>query len=689
MSRNSINPDGVGMKHARKTNGAVAEPLAVPVIGAQLRNWSLVELFTNAESLAANQDAGSSAILYKSWIAYNPDHPGLHAAYFNYAIALANSGDRLGAINALRECIRIKPDFAPSYINLGRVLEDGGDTGLGVLQWIALINQMKGVDGDSVKHKLLALQQIGRVLEAHEQDVPAEDALRQALDINPAQPEVIQHYIALRQRQCKWPAIGGSEYIPAKVLVAGISPLSLANLIDDPLFQLARAYKYSRELVKEPQASGRHWTPPAVTGARSKLRIGYVSSDLREHAVGFAMADTFEQHDRDSFEIHAYYCGINRVDPTRLRIKAASDSWTDINGLSDEQAAEKIAKDKIDILVDLNGYTKDARAKVFALRPAPIIVNWMGFPGTTGSPYHHYIIADEHIIPKEHEIYFSEKVVRLPCYQPNDRKRVVADQAPSPADEGLPADSFVFCCLNGTQKIIPQVFSCWMQILAAVPSSVLWLLSGTGDTNERLKQLAAQSGVAPERLIFAQKKPNPEHLARYALADLFLDTFPYGAHTTASDAMWMGVPVLTVCGRGFASRVCASLVKAAGIGDLVCSDHNAYVGRAIELGRNPKSLERLKKKLKAGRGSCLLFNTPLLVEELEKQYRGMWDEYRRGTPPKPNLVNMDAYNEIAIQLYAGNAGAMSHGETDERYRKELEIWNDSWGLQPDQRLWQE
>ncbi len=572
------------MKHAKKATEPSVQPSSAPVIAEEIKKWSLIDLFNNAESLAANQDAGSSAILYKSWIAFNPDHPGLYAAYFNYAIALANSGDRPGAINVLRECIRLKPDFAPPYINLGRVLEDAGEIGTGVMQWIALINQINGVNGDNVKHKLLALQQIGRVLETYEQDAPAEDALRQALEINNAQPEVVQHYIALRQRQCKWPAVAGSEYVPAKVLMAGISPLSLANLIDDPLLQLAKAYRYSKELVKEPQTAVRRWTPPAVTKAQNKLRIGYVSSDLREHAVGFAMADTFEQHDKSAFEIHSYYCGIDRADPTRLRIKEASSNWVDINGLTDEQAADKIAKDKVDILVDLNGYTKDARAKVFALRPAPIIVNWMGFPGTTGSPYHHYIIADEHVIPTDNEIYFSEKVVRLPCYQPNDRKRVVAPETPSPEDEGLPSGALVYCCLNGTQKIIPQVFSSWMQILAAVPDSVLWLLSGTSDTNVQLAQLALQSGIAPERLIFARKKPNPQHIARYALADLFLDTFPYGAHTTASDAMWMGVPVLTVRGEGFASRVCSSLVNAAGIGETVCQDHRAYVSRAIEFG---------------------------------------------------------------------------------------------------------
>ena len=381
----------------------------------------------------------------------------LHVVYFNYAVALAKAGDRAGAIITLRECIRLKPDFYPPYINLGRMLEDAGQPGPAVAQWMALVGSLPAVNGDSVRHKLMALQQMGRVLEGLNQDGAAEDALKQALDINPAQSEVIQHWIALRQRQCKWPVIQGWEYVEAKALMAGISPLSLANLADDPMFQLARAYRYAKEAIGYPRSQSRYAHPaPARRDAR-KLRIGYVSSDLREHAVGFAMTDLVETHDRAHFEIHAYYCGIKppRSDPGR--IKNSVDHWLDINGLSDEQAAGKIAEDKIDILVDLNGYTKDARTKVFALRPAPVIVNWFGYPGSMGSPYHHYIIADPHIIPEEHEIYYSEKVLRLPCYQPNDRKRVVANVASVPSGRSdCPSGRWSICCLNGMQKITPR-----------------------------------------------------------------------------------------------------------------------------------------------------------------------------------------------------------------------------------------
>jgi predicted O-linked N-acetylglucosamine transferase (SPINDLY family) len=534
----------------------------------------------------------------------------------------------------------------------------------------------------------VALHQMGRVLESHQLDTPAEDTLKHSIEISIAQPEVIQHWIALRMRQCKWPVVAGWAHVKANSLMAAISPLSLANLLDDPMFQLAKAWKYSVDFIK-PVANPR--VLPVHTPGRprrsGKLRIGYVSSDLREHAVGFAMTDVFEQHDREHFEIHAYYCGINRVDPTRTRIRESADRWIEINGLSDEEAAAKIMADEVDILVDLNGYTKDARTRVFALRPAPIAVNWFGFPGTMGTPYHHYIIADDAIIPKGSEIYFSEKVVRLACYQPNDRKRIVSASRPVRSDEGLPDQGFVYCCLNGMQKITASIFESWIKILTQVPGSVLWLLGGDPDTDARLKTLAEQSGVAPNRLIMAKKKPNPEHVARYALADLFLDTFPYGAHTTAADAMWMGVPVLTVPGSSFATRVCASVAKSAGIGDLVCADKETYMARAIDFGKNPERIAAIKRKLLDGRQSSLLFDTTKLVRDLEGLYRGMWREFQDGRRPVPDLSNLDMYHEIGLELAVEGATASTADAYRQLYRDKLETRNCVSPIRADSRMW--
>jgi predicted O-linked N-acetylglucosamine transferase (SPINDLY family) len=649
-----------------------------------VKSWPIAQLLEYAESNAAKRIPNYSSLLYKNWIDANPHSELLYTAYYNYAASLTNGGDLPGANAALRECIRLHPDFAPAYINLGRVLEDSGDAGAAVGEWLNLVRRLASVDGDKVKNKLIALQQIARVLLAHGWTPQAEDALKQSLDIDVQQPEVIQHWIDVRQGRCLWPLIEGWEHEAARVLMAKISPLSIAKYADDPMFQLARAYKYNKELIKAPASAPRRWAAPTAPRS-SKLKIGYVSSDLREHAVGFGMAQVFEEHDRQSFEIHAYYCGIPQSDSTKERFQRNADKWIDINGLSDEEVAGQIARDEVDILVDLNGYTRSVRMRVFAMRPAPIIVNWFGFPGTMGSSYHNYIIADEHIIPKDHEIYYSEKVLRLPCYQPNDRKRLVAPH-PQRADENLPEDAFVYCCLNGMDKVNKEVFMGWLEILKNVEGSVLWLLSPHEDTVGRLLALVEQNGIHRDRLIFGKTKPNPQHLARYALADLFLDTFPYGAHTTASDSLWMGVPVLTVRGRSFASRVCASLLNAAGVPELVCPDHQGYVAKAIALGNDQNELKELKSRLAVGRDTCLLFDTPLLVGELENLYRGMWEDFKRGALPKPDLKNLDAYCDIGADLILKGVPACGE-DLKKRYAPELEIWNETWPLQPDSRFW--
>lgn len=648
---------------------------------------ALAELFGSAEAAEARGDLAGAIMLYRAWIARNPSSPLLHAAYFNYGVCLSKSGDRYGAMNALRAALQLRPDFLPAHINLGRLLEDDGQAGQAVTQWLTLVAQTGMIEGNAVKHKLVALQQIGRVLEQFQQDEPAEDALRQSLDIDKGQPEVVQHWIALRQRQCKWPAIEASEHVDLKTLYSSISPLSLACASDDPMFQLARAWKYSRQLTGMPKVP---MCPPSVArergGTRRRWRIGYVSSDLREHAVGFGMNDVLECHDRDAFEIFAYYCGINRTDATQERAQNAVDHWLDINGLTDELAARRMHEDGIDILVDLNGYTKDARSRIFSYRPAPIIVNWFGFPGTMGSSHHNYIIADWEIIPEEDEIFYSEAVRRLPCYQPNDRKRVVAE-VPSRAAMGLPENAFVYCCFNGCQKLTPETLDSWIEILRQVSDGVLWLLSGGAATDERIRHRVSLAGIDPRRLVFAEKLPNPQHLARYRLADLFLDNSPYGAHTTASDAMWMGVPVLTYPGKTFASRVCSSLVKAAGLGDIVCDGREGYVARAISLGLDRGRIATLKERLLAGGATSTLFDTPLLVRSLEDLFRGMWADAVAGRVPKPDLQSLGSYFDIGLELHITGNIPVSRDELCQRYVARLKEWSASTLIAADGRLW--
>jgi predicted O-linked N-acetylglucosamine transferase (SPINDLY family) len=655
---------------------------------AVARQLPLVDLFSGAATLAASGLKAQATELYKTWIAYNADDSLLYAVYFNYGVALMDVHDHAGAINALRESIRLKADFHPAYINLGRVLEDAGQTGQAVTQWLTLANSLPAVTGDAIAHKITALQQTGRVLESANSDAAAEDALKQSLDLDKNQVQAMQHWISLRQRQCKWPAMAEWERVSRKDLQNGISTLSLACLSDDPMFQLAKAYDYAKKSIGMPTPALR----PQASAPRDqprRLRIGYVSSDLREHAVGFGMTDVMEQHNRNDFEIFAYYCGIGRTDATQQRIMAAVDHWTDINGLDDDQAAAKIAADGVDILIDLNGYTKDARTKVFARRPAPIAVNWFGFPSSMGTPYHHYLIADPVIIPEGNDIFFSEKVLRLPCYQPNDRKRVVAARRPTRAEAGLPEHAVVYCSLNGMQKITPRVFQRWMAVLGQVPNSVLWLLTGTPEANERLRQAASEQGIAPERVIFADKMANPDHLARYPLADLFLDSLPYGAHTTAADSLWMNVPILTLKGRSFAARVCASVLTAAGLEEMVCSTPDTYVARAVALGQAPETLAAVKAKLAAGRDSCLLFDTPRLVGRLEDLYRQIWDDFKRGELPVPDLRNLDVYHEIGLGLDIEKAELLSDEAYVALYQEKLAEWHSVYPLAPDTRFWRD
>jgi predicted O-linked N-acetylglucosamine transferase (SPINDLY family) len=288
--------------------------------------------------------------------------------------------------------------------------------------------------------------------------------------------------------------------------------------------------------------------------------------------------------------------------------------------------------------------------KVVAARPAPIIVNWLGFPGTMGSPHHNYIIADPIIIPKDSEQFYSERVLHLSCYQPNDRQRYVTPVRPTKRQAGLPEDKFIFCCFNSSQKYRREVFDDWMMILQKVPNSILWLLSGQADTNKRLQQYASERGIDEARIIFAPRQPNPDHMARFGLADVFLDTSPYGAHTTASDALWMGVPVVTKIGTTFAARVCASLLSAAGLESLVCQSREQYIETAVDLASNHRRCASAREHLTRNRDSIRLFDTPQLVRELEGCFAQMREDLLADRLPRPDLSNLDALAEVAINV---------------------------------------
>jgi predicted O-linked N-acetylglucosamine transferase (SPINDLY family) len=611
---------------------------------------ALNEIIAAAQQLTASGQTDYARQLYQVWISFNGENPLRFVAHFNHSTLLTQLGDEAGAEAALRAALAQNPDFAPAHVNLGSSLERQGKVKDAVEQWKTGLDRLGAVTGDAIDYKITLLKQVSRVFSDHHQHESAETALSQCLDVSPELRDVAEQYGAVRLAQCKWPILTEAPRRSKASLLGRFHPLSTCAYADDPLLQLAAASRYVDQVApfdKVSFASDRRHAPIA---AGRRLRIGYVSSDLRAHAVGYLMAQLFETHDREAVEVFVYYCGIPAdEDALQQRIKGSAEHWANIRALNDDDAAQRIAQDEIDILVDVNGHTRDARLGLFARRPAPIIVNWLGYPGTMGSAFHHYIIGDESVIPPEDEVYFSERVLRLPCYQPNDRTRIVAAANPTRAEAGLPEDAFVFCCFNAAHKITRFTFSRWMQILAQTPNSVLWLLDYGAETCERLRGYAAEHGVDPARLIYATKLANAHHLARYPLADLFLDTTPYGAHTTASDALWMGVPVLTMTGRSFAARVCGSLVRAAGLGELVCATPADFITRAIALaGAERGRLRMLREQLRANRDTCALSDIDLLTRRLESLYTEMAAEYRAGNLPQPNLQNLEAYFEIGI-----------------------------------------
>ena len=371
-----------------------------------------------------------------------------------------------------------------------------------------------------------------------------------------------------------------------------------------------------------------------------RIRVAYLSADFHQHATSYLIAGMFECHDKSKFKVAAISIGPNDTSEMRRRLESSFDKFIDGGALNDDEIASQIKKAEIDILIDLKGFTQNGRTRIFARRPSPVQVNYLGYPGTMGASYIDYIIADEVVIPEKQHKYYSEKIVSLPnSYQVNDSKRYISDKAFTRAELGLPPTSFVFCCFNNNYKITPRIFDCWMRILKQVEDSVLWLFEDNATAASNLRKEAVARGINPDRLIFAKRMPLAEHLARHRLADLFLDTLPYNAHTTASDALWAGLPMLTCLGETFAGRVAASLLNAIRLPELIATTLEAYEQMAIDLATHPEKLAVIKRKLAENRLTTPLFDTKLFTKHIEAAYSIMWERYQRGAPPESFSVD--------------------------------------------------
>jgi predicted O-linked N-acetylglucosamine transferase (SPINDLY family) len=370
-----------------------------------------------------------------------------------------------------------------------------------------------------------------------------------------------------------------------------------------------------------------------------RIRLAYLSADFHEHATAYLAAELFETHNQARFETTAISFGPDSGDAMRARLSAAFGRFIDVRNRSDREVAALLRELEIDIAVDLKGFTGDARAGILSHRAAPVQVNYLGYPGTMGADFIDYIVADRFVIPEEHRACYLEKVVYLPdTYQVNDSRRVIADRTPSRAAAGLPEQGFVFCSFNSNYKINPTIFDLWMRLLGNIEGSVLWLLESNAAAVRNLRMEAASRGIAPQRLVFAPNVKLEDHLARHRLADLFLDTLPYNAHTSASDALWAGLPVLTCLGTTFAGRVAASLLNAIGLNELITHSLEEYEALALQLATNLKHLADIKSKLARNRSTFPLFNTDRLRRHIEAAYTTMWERYQRGEPPESFAV---------------------------------------------------
>jgi tetratricopeptide (TPR) repeat protein len=473
----------------------------------------------------------------------------------------------------------------------------------------------------------------GEIFVEMKQFQEASVAFREALSINPDIDFLLGNVVQNDLQMCKWDT--QSHQIDALVRKVeegqkAAIPYNFISLLDDRGLIRRSIELYAHSLQGTIQKTIQH-----RLSRQEKIRIAYFSADFHNHPTAYLIAELFECHDKHKFELIAFVFGKNTADEMRGRLEKSFSQFIDVDALTDEEIA-KLSRDmKIDIAVDLKGYTTEARPKIFMYGAAPIQISYLGFPGTMGLSCFDYIVADRIVIPDALNDGVIEKIIYMPnCYQVNDRRRKISTTKPSKKSLGLPDTGFIFCCFNNNYKITPPVMDGWARILNAVPNSILWLFADNPFAMNNLKKEMLSRGVDPERLIFSGRIESADHLARYQLADLFLDTFPCNAHTTASDALWAGLPLVTLIGESFGARVAASLLHAIDLPELIAQTQEEYEQLTIKLAKNASELNRIKEKLLINRYSKPLFDTPLFTEHLENAYFQAYERYHAGLAPE-------------------------------------------------------
>jgi protein O-GlcNAc transferase len=459
------------------------------------------------------------------------------------------------------------------------------------------------------------------------------------LAIDPRHPHALGPLAFYRLMLCDWSKVEEFEAKLKRALDderAVVEPFPLLVYPIGPADQLRHTRRFVRHCIPAMPRLAR--APKTRIG--EKIRLAYLSADFRNHATAWLAAELFELHDRSRFEELGVSYGVDDGSETRRRLVEAFDQFHDVALRSDREVAELLLDLDVDIAVDLKGHTQHGRPAILAYRPAPVQVSYLGYPATMGVDFIDYILADRIVLPLDQQDSYSEMIVHLPnCYQINDSKREIAAEAPTRAAVGLPETGFVFCSFNNSYKLTPQFFDVWMRLLRQVEGSVLWLLGTSEAATRNLCNEARARGVDASRLVFAPKTQISKHLARHRLADVFLDNLPVNAHTAASDALWVGLPVLTCMGESFVGRVAASLLSAVGLPELVTRSLDEYEALALQLATDPARIASIRQKLKANRPTCPLFDTDRLRRDIERAYVTMWEIARRGEPPRSFAVD--------------------------------------------------
>jgi predicted O-linked N-acetylglucosamine transferase (SPINDLY family) len=618
-------------------------------------------------ALRALRQPAAALASYDQALAIQPNHAPTHNSRGN---ALLDLGRYPDALESYDRAVALQPDYAPACFDRGRAL-------LALMRYEAAIASLDRALALGFNHPgawyvrgnaLYSLERFQDALQSYDgaialepKDARAHHNRGNALSMLARYEDAIASYdqaIALdaglssshgERLHARMQIADWRDFAPQVARLtarierneAASNPFVVLALCDSPPLQKLAARNWVREKCPPDGALGA--LPARPRGDR--IRVGYFSADFRAHATSSLTAELFERHDRSRLELIAFAFGEDTRDEMRQRVAAAFDRFLDVRQQSDYDIARLARSLGVDIAVDLGGFTRGSRPGIFALRAAPLQVSYLGYLGTMSADYIDYLIADDTIIPPQLRQHYAEKIVYLPSYQVNDSRRRIAPRRFSRQELGLPAAGFVFCCLNSSYKLTPGTFDSWMRILTRVPGSVLYLLGGSAALERNLRGEARARGVAADRIVFGARLPPAEYLARYRTADLFLDTLPYNAGTTASDALWAGLPVLTCTGASFAGRVAASLLTAVGLPELITRTGDEYERLAVELATNPQRLAGIRKKLADGLPTVPLFDAAAFARHLEAAYAKMYDRYLAGLPPEH--IRMDAGGQPA------------------------------------------